>query len=138
MAAIAVHAQADLMSLDALRAQGKGQEGNECQQVLIQILVSQAKELLKLEEFQKGDISHALGRAFLRVDELLVQERYMEELKRLAGPKDKRWAGFTFCSQGGDEGGVKGIDCGSLQWHWSGKGLPLAALDAIGCPAKFC
>ena len=60
----------------------------------------QAKELLKLEEFQKGDMSHALGRAFLRVDELLVEEHYMEELKRLAGPKDKRWAHFSILKSG--------------------------------------
>ena len=50
----------------------------------------QGKELLKLEEFQKGDIPQALGRAFLRIDELLVEENHLEELKTLAGPKDKR------------------------------------------------
>ena len=71
----------------------------------------QAKELLKLEEFQKGDMSHALGRAFLRVDELLVEEHYMEELKRLAGPKDKRWADLLFCTQEQEEGGARGNDC---------------------------
>lgn len=32
----------------------------------------------------------ALGRAFLRIDELLVEEIHLEELKTLAGPKDKR------------------------------------------------
>ena len=32
----------------------------------------------------------ALGRAFLRIDELLVEENHLEELKTLAGPKDKR------------------------------------------------
>ena len=57
----------------------------------------QAKELLKLVEFQKGEMSHALGRAFLRLDELLVEEHHMEELKRLAGPKEKRWAAFHCC-----------------------------------------
>ena len=50
----------------------------------------QGKELLKLEEFQKGDMPQALGRAFLRIDELLVEENHLEELKTLAGPKDKR------------------------------------------------
>lgn len=50
----------------------------------------QAKELLTLEEFCSGDMSGALGRAFLRMDELLVEERYLEELRTLAGPKDKR------------------------------------------------
>ena len=51
----------------------------------------QAKELLKLEEFRGGDMQQALGRAFLRMDELLVEENYVEELKELAGSKDKRY-----------------------------------------------
>ena len=50
----------------------------------------QAKELLKLPEFRSGDMPQALGRAFLRMDELLVEEKHLEELKALAGPKDKR------------------------------------------------
>ncbi len=45
---------------------------------------------MKLEEFQKGDMPGALSRAFLRMDELLVEENHREELKTLAGPNDKQ------------------------------------------------
>ena len=55
----------------------------------------QAKELLRLEEFRSGDMPQALGRAFLRMDELLLQEKHLEELKTLAGPKEKRY-GYTW------------------------------------------
>lgn len=58
----------------------------------MQVLLGlQAKELLRLEEFRSGDMPQALGRAFLRMDELLVQEKHLEELKTLAGPKEKRY-----------------------------------------------
>ena len=56
------------------------------------LLAFQAKELLKLQEFQSGDMPQALGRAFLRMDELLVEDNFLEELQTLAGPKDKRYA----------------------------------------------
>ncbi|CAL5218962.1 g716 [Coccomyxa viridis] len=49
-----------------------------------------AKELLELPEFRSGNMPQALGRAFLRMDELLVEEKHLEELKTLAGPKEKR------------------------------------------------
>ena len=55
------------------------------------LLPLQAKELLKLQEFQSGDMPQALGRAFLRMDELLVEDNFLEELQTLAGPKDKRY-----------------------------------------------
>ena len=58
----------------------------------------QAKELLKLEEFRSGNMPQALGRAFLRMDELLVQEKHLEELKTLAGPKEKRYEDVLPCA----------------------------------------
>lgn len=58
----------------------------------ISLVELQAKELLKLQEFQSGDMPQALGRAFLRMDELLVEDNFLEELQTLAGPKDKRHA----------------------------------------------
>ena len=57
----------------------------------------QAKELLQLPEFRSGDVPQALGRAFLRMDELLVEEKHLEELKTLAGPKDKRYGEHSSC-----------------------------------------
>lgn len=49
---------------------------------------------MKLEEYRAGNMQQALGRAFLRMDELLVDDSQQEELRQLAGGDDSgghRW-----------------------------------------------
>ncbi|CAL8469876.1 g9418 [Coccomyxa elongata] len=47
-----------------------------------------ARELASLEEFRAGDMQKALGRAYLRMDELLVMDDHEAELRKLAGEAD--------------------------------------------------
>lgn len=50
---------------------------------------AQARELAALEEYRSGDMQKALGRAYLRMDELLVMEKHEAELRKLAGESDQ-------------------------------------------------
>ncbi len=63
----------------------------------------QARELASLEEFRAGDMQKALGRAYLRMDELLVMDNHEAELRKLAGEADhpgpapgRRWECLGF------------------------------------------
>ena len=49
----------------------------------------QARELAALEEYRSGDMQGALGRAYLRMDELLVMDVHEAELRKLAGEPDQ-------------------------------------------------
>lgn len=49
----------------------------------------QAKELASSEKFCAGNMPQALERAFLRIDEMLVDERYAKELKSLRAKSEE-------------------------------------------------
>ena len=54
----------------------------------------QAEELKQLEEYKAGELGASLGRAYLRLDELLRDEANAPTLRALAGDPDhpeRRW-----------------------------------------------
>ena len=48
----------------------------------------QAQELLTTDAYQRGDTKQALVDAFLKMDQLLLQESVVPELQSLAGPRN--------------------------------------------------
>lgn len=63
----------------------------------------QAAELKELEEYKRGDLGASLGRAYLRLDDLLRDEANAPALRALAGDPDhpeRRWGGGALCTGG--------------------------------------